>query len=231
MAFGSSERMLAIYRKRNWQQSHGVSEYFFQCHSRNVREIGKQFLQWRRHIHRPSNHSHQVSVVPMSGMAPLAGQLWERVAADYGQAVCRTEDYIHWKYVSHPLAQYDAIQVNDRDGNLRAVGIVRFGRESTRLVDYVGPKPGTAEKASIVSQLLSYGLRSRRIHCITTDAEFKKSLESSGFRRWRAPSSFSVLQHSAAGLTAEDWLIMTGDSDGDLLDAAVAARLSADVSA
>ncbi len=223
MALGSSPRMLAIYRRRNWQRSPWVSEYFFQCHGRNLREFGKEILQWCRQSRHIANHSHRVSVVPVTEVATLAGQLWERVAVDYPNAVCRTEDYIRWKYVSHPLARYEAIRVDDWDGNLRAMGVVRSGRETTRLVDYVGPKCSPAEKDAIVSQLLTYGLRSRRIHCLTTDAEFKRSLESCGFLRWREASSLSVLQRPAADLAPKDWFVMTGDSDGDLLDAAAEA--------
>jgi hypothetical protein len=156
-------------------------------------------------------------------VAKLAGQLWTRVAADYAHAVCRTEDYIRWKYVSHPLAHYEVLRVDDWDGNLRAMGVVRFGRETTRLVDYIGPRRSPAEKHVIVSQLLIYGLRSRRIHCITTDDEFKRSLESHGFLCWREATSFAVLQRPAAEFASEDWFVMTGDSDADLLDAAAEA--------
>jgi hypothetical protein len=161
-----------------------------------------------------------VSVVPVAEVAGLAGQLWERVAAGYQHAVCRTEDYIRWKYARHPLARYAAIRIDDFRGILRALGVVRVGRETTRLVDYIGPKRGAVEKNLIVARLLVCGLGSHRIQCITTDEEFKQSLESFGFRAWPEPTSFTVFQRPAADLEAQDWFVMSGDSDGDLVVAA-----------
>jgi GNAT superfamily N-acetyltransferase len=219
LAFGSSPTAQHIHRKRSWTCPTEVSEHYYQLRGRGPKQLAKKALQaLRREPTECGNYAARVA--PVADVLRTAGDLWEQHAGEYQYAVCRDSEYLEWKYVDHPLARYEAIQVVDRAGLVHAVGIVRVSGQMSRLVDYVGPRHNETAKSALVRRLLLHSQGSSVAHCTTTDEELARVLRSHGFRNHPQPSTLFGFRGKGVSLQGEDWFLTTGDSDGDLLDAA-----------
>lgn len=146
--------------------------------------------------------------------------LWRRAGSSYKKIVARNYDYLHWRYEKHPLAKYQFIHVY-RKNELVAIGIFRKYKSSAKFVDMVAHSSDTKARIALAIGWMELHPNSEVYNCVSTDTLLQKCLLAHGFYKTRDKQWFFVhskIQHDAH--PERDWFIMSGDSDGEFLDAA-----------
>jgi GNAT superfamily N-acetyltransferase len=222
LSLGISDLASPVLVKMGWVQSREVRVFAKVMTTESLGDVALKGGQWIRRIGHSVTGSHQVRYELASRLPSPAeiDKLWARVAASYGKAVCRTGSYMHWRYGMHPLAQYRFLTLTEH-GQLAGIAVVRESGSSLRLVDYVGELDRAAVLGDMIAALEQFFPGAHRILCTASHRAVQAALLGSGFLRIRARPRFyvrSVPSEDHQGETG--WFIMSGDSDGDLLDAA-----------
>ncbi|MFQ5661401.1 MAG: GNAT family N-acetyltransferase [Gammaproteobacteria bacterium] len=223
MALGISDMASPVLLGMGWRKNCEV-ETFHRIQrftgAKSFLIYGMQILnrfKYATHFERNDYYSEYTNSLPDGDLVEL---LWERVANDYNRCVVRNYSYLHWKYECHPLAKYGFITA-ESDGSLMGILVIRVTGLYARIVDYLGPAHDMALKAALLEEYFSVTKHTVTQSCITSDKELKKILLSNGFRKMQGHMRFYI--HSSSrddpDIT-DDWFIMGGDSDGDMLEAA-----------
>ena len=120
----------------------------------------------------------------------------------------------------HPVAQYQFLTLKE-DGRLVGIATLRESGSTLRLVDYVGVLDRPLVLADLIRAMERYFLQAHREVCTTSSPALQAALLGCGFLRTRARPRFYVRSSLESDRNCEaGWFIMSGDSDGDLLEAA-----------
>lgn len=225
MALGISDAGANVHGRVGWTSLPGVPQYSLQRRVRTTKDLAKRAAQVAARLAgavlRLPRPDVQITVQPASLLPPDVDALWHRVESTYGNVVRRDEPYLRWRYVTHPLADYQLIVARGGDV-LQAIGVFWRGEGRSTLVDYIGPAGDIGLKAAVVERFVRESGDADRLTCATSDSGFRRVLLRRGFRTWsNRPLRFHVCcapHIPVAG--GNSWFLMGGDSDGDLLAAA-----------
>ena len=148
--------------------------------------------------------------------------LWATVGNSYNKIVVRNYNYLHWRYEKHPLASYQFIHIF-RKSELVAIGVFRRDKNSTKFVDMVVHSEDTKARLTLITGWLKSHSSSKIYSCISTDKLLQKCLLAHGFHNTRNKQWFfvhSIVQNDVH--PEKNWFIMSGDSDGEFLEASTA---------
>ena len=219
LAFGMSDVSYALFNKHGWQFSADSEEYYFQNRVSNIRDLLKAIRQLPSLARRArTSQLDGIEDVPAGELPRECDALWESVQNGYGRIVVRDYAYLKWKYADHPSGDYRALLARS-DDRLCAVGIYRRGYRRARFVDYLGRAEDADVKSRLIGAFMLKSRRSRFFNIITSDREFKECVRRLGFQLYESRPQFCVRSSLLIERPAERWFLMTGDSDGDSMDA------------
>lgn len=228
MAFGVSDMADRVLKKMGWYQSREIYNFRYSRERDSLRAIGFTVLQYVNRCRGYLNAAVQPNLAVSEYRCQVSAQLpekpevdtlWRSVATGYDKTVDRCYDYLSWKYQRHPLAHYAFVSCY-RAG-LQALLVVRYHGQTLRLIDYIGPKEGTVIKAALLRFCQRHWHHAHNIVTTTSDKELAQQLVDSGFIRLRTtPRFFTFCADTPSQRCADGWLLMAGDSDGELLQAA-----------
>ncbi|MGQ7274718.1 GNAT family N-acetyltransferase [Marinobacter sp. V034] len=225
MSFGVSDQASHVLAKMGWHQSESVYNFRLIREWHSPRMLAFQVLQWANVIRGAlcrRSHSGDYSIDVRSQLPgkKAIDYLWTVSKGGFGKTIARTHEYLDWKYQNHPLAQY-AFVCAWRDGILLGMLIVRYSRGSLRIVDYLGAARDVDLKRALIRKCRYQWRHARHITTATSDEELGQCLLDEGFFRPRSRPRFFVRTRLKDKARWEDnWFIMAGDSDGELLLAA-----------
>ncbi|MEO0344802.1 MAG: GNAT family N-acetyltransferase [Pseudomonadota bacterium] len=229
MALGISDAAASVHKKLGWRPIAGrVFQIMRRNRSRRRRDSALRALQWLNRMVgslRPGvlpGYSVSHGAVSEATLATLA-EIWACSRHTWPAAIDRSYDYLRWRYHAHPTANYSATILRDVSGNGVAALIWRFAEDHAHIVDYVGPSGASAEKRRLVRSVFKVLEGASTIACTTSDPDLRSALFGAGAYTPRSSQiRFSIWQKNEAGphLAERQWLIMGGDSDGELLEAA-----------
>lgn len=227
MAFGISNRAAPVLLKMGWKTSQEVFHYRRFSTSGSFRESvlrGLQLLNRIRGLGVPTVQDIDVEVSDQLPGASAVDALCESVSLQYDKCILRNFAYLNWKYACHPLVPYRFIHLR-RDGCLLAVGVIRKAGERARLVDYLGPIGEVGLKRCLIRAFLKEAKECAHWQCTTSDADLGSALKAEGFFQGRTRPRFFVRSSVPGDEGCQNgWFIMGGDSDGELLTAAMEAN-------
>lgn len=226
LSFGVSPQAAIVLEKMGWTLSPDVSSYRRIVRGASLKERAIRCLQWVNAL--------LVRVSPGSGGSLTwhktlpareeVDQLWQRSEPTYEKVVCRTYEYLDWRYQRHPLARYCFLVERDKGGGLNGIMVFREHDAVARLVDYVGPSGDAAMLKRMMRTARSRFAGARLWLATTSNGTLKRVLSSEGFFPGRSSPGLYVHAEPELSDAAEScergWFVMSGDSDGELLRAA-----------
>jgi len=232
MGFGTGDVAYSLKRDRGWQTSDAIEEYFYTNKAQSFKGVIKQLLQLKnkciaqltrqlRSLRQEQGRSiaTRIDIQPQISL-PEIDALWNNVENGYQRAVVRDGQYINWKYVQHPSGNYNVISLRSEQQELLSALVVRKTPAMAHIVDYVGPAKDIECKKILLDYFLRWSKGSARLHCISSCDEWNQLLRSKGFLKYPKTPRFTVITNwSREPAIADNWFLMTGDSDGDLLNA------------
>ena len=223
-AFGISNLAAPVLLKMGWHSSGEVGVFRKYRSFDSLRKIAIGGLQLANAIggvvERPRGKAQEVILADALPEKRLVDGLWERVGGSYRKIVVRNHDYLHWRYERHPLARYRFAHVY-AGRQLEAIGVYRESGANAQLVDMLCEARDGASRDRLVTAIARLYPDSSRCGCITSDRLLAASLRRHAFFRTREEIRFFVRSARPADSACESgWFIMTGDSDGELLEAA-----------
>ena len=227
LAFGISHMSDPIFHSFGWRLHPRVQLVFFHVAERGVKGAIKNCLTRLASLRTFNRAAVDVELVDEWGDA-LGGELdtlWAECADGYVNAVERDGAYLGWKYFGHPVLHYRGYALRHA-GALRGLMIARYHPDESVIADYCGPANDRDTMLDLVTSTLRdlVARGTARVRCETTHPPLLAALREVGFVGSSYASRFRVHARDAADAVG-DWLVMTGDSDGDML-ARPAARAS-----
>ena len=222
LSLGISDQASALLLKMGWRESREVRVYAKVRTSDSLKDSALNRVQRISQMCHPTpGRDHvQVDITRHLPSAEQIDKLWARVGARYGKAVCRTGRYMHWRFGMHPLAEYQFLTLKE-NGHLVGIAALRESGSTLHLVDYVGVLERPPVLAALLIAMERCFPRAHREVCTTSSPELQAALRGCGFLRTRAKPRFYVRSSLESHRNCEaGWFIMSGDSDGELLDAA-----------
>lgn len=220
LGFGISDMNDSILEKSAWLLDEHMATLFFHADEPGVKGLGKNLLSRGARLlgaHK-RNGSASLRVEPDVAADELDAT-WQGVRGHYESAVERSGAYLTWRYRDSPVNRYRWLTAR-RGGELAALFVTRHHPVESVIADYLGPADDPALLAGLcdaaVADLVASG--TRRIRCETNHPAVKQALAAVGFlpSRWvgrfRVRCNLPPLAAATGG-----WLVMTGDSDNDLL--------------
>jgi GNAT superfamily N-acetyltransferase len=222
LSLGISDLASPLLLKMGWRENRDVRVYTRIRKPGSLKGIAQQTAQWISRVAHPSHGQNEVRV-ELAGHLPSPDEidmLWGRVGTSYGRAVCRTGRYLHWRYGMHPLARYQFLRLEE-DGKLIGIAVLRESGTTLHLVDYLGVLDRPSALAELLLAMERLFPDSRRQLCLTSNRDLQAALLAGGFLKRRGRPRFYVRSRlDEDGDSEVGWFVMSGDSDGDLLDAA-----------
>ena len=216
------------YEKHGWFAYDRISEFYYVLSANSPLEYIKLLNQTLLRIkgyfqHHKVAPNYKYELAPASEVIEELAAKWKHYREQYTNAVERSSEYLNWRYVSHPTAEYRAVVTRDREDNkLHSAVLYRLGK-NLRLVDYIGPNDDIGTKIEMVKCLLTFATSAeskvKMLGCITSHRGLAQALSICGFRR--VPSTIAVLMKCNLEKYSElnhsqlsnDWFFMGGDSD------------------
>lgn len=226
MAFGVSDQADKVLSHLGWVRPNGVYNYRLGRELGSLRALALQGLQWLNRLLgwlTPRVYNGRLSVQECLPDPAEVNALWASVAPDYDCVVTRDYAYLDWRYQKHPRAHYGYVIARSGD-LLEGILIVRYGGGSLKLVDYCGPAHNAGLKRALIRFCRRQWRHADVFSMTTSDMEMGQSAAREGFFRARSQPRFFMRvvpgSRSQVPLDNPHWFIMTGDSDGELLQAA-----------
>lgn len=220
LGFGISDTSDPIFEKSGWLLDEQMATFFFHVNEPGVKGLGKNLLSRGARLlgaHKRGDGT-PLCVEPALAADELDGT-WQRVSGHYESAVERSSAYLNWRYRDSPVNRYRWVTAR-RGGELAALLVTRHHPVESVIADYLGPADDPAHLAGLcdaaVADLVASG--THRIRCETNHPAIKQALAAVGFLPSRWVGRFRVRCNLPPLTTATSgWLVMTGDSDNDLL--------------
>ncbi len=220
LGYGISDMSDPIFEKQQWRLHPGLELVFFHVAEPGIRGKLKNAASRVASLRsaRMRDEGSELWEALSDDQVAALDELWIRCRDDFPSAVQRDGAYLRWKYFEHPFYRYRAY-VTRTDGRLAAALFVRHDPNESVIVDYSGPADAegeiTALAADIVRDLEDLG--TTRIKCESTHKPLINALKRVGFIGSPHASRFRVRTHDDSRDPFHGWLLMPGDSDGDLL--------------
>ena len=222
LSLGISDQASSLLLKMGWRESREVRTFAKVRTPESLKGSALKRVQWISQVCHPTPGRDQVQA-DLTRCLPSAEQidkLWARVGASYGKAACRTGRYMHWRFGMHPLTQYHFLTLKE-DGRLVGIAALRESGSTLNLIDYVGALDRPPVLASLLMAMERCFPQAHREVCTTSSPILQAALLGCGFLRTRARPRFYVQSSMESDRNCEaGWFIMSGDSDGKLLEAA-----------
>ena len=222
LGFGTSDMAYPLKMKRSWAASKQIEEYFFHQKFTNVKSLIKYSLQFFKRLanYRSLSHPDWIVTITDSLNAGEVDELWNRVHQQYRRLVVRDSRYLIWKYQQHPAGCYRFILLHNASKELQAVVVFRNNAYQARLVDYLGPAKALMMKRYLLRVLQRQCIDAASMNCATSCPDWQLALVQEGYLRYkRRPRFTAYIRGMQSTEAADHWFVMTGDSDGDLIDA------------
>ncbi|GFE00188.1 hypothetical protein KUL156_27800 [Alteromonas sp. KUL156] len=228
MSMGISDTAYHVLQQQGWKEDDcSKFEHFIKHRKRGDSSFKKKLKLLVQESIKRLNQNQIKPVAPegnfkISGVLPsavLVDRLWEEVKYGYDKIVAKNHAYLHWKYECHPTAgaHYKYLTVYSHT-KLISLYVYRHVNDQIKIVEYLGPKTALTTKAACFNFLLGeYSYCDLTIS--TNDNEFKTVASALGFLKIGSPQRF-VAYNSKDDSAPEGWYLMSGDSDGELLEAA-----------
>lgn len=226
LAFGVSDQADKVLSHLGWMQPNDVFSYRYGRERRSFRGLALQGMQWFNRVmgwFAPSTYGGRLTVQAGLPARDEVDKLWAMVGPEYECVVARDYRYLDWRYQQHPYARYCFV-VARSNGQLEAIMVVRYSQGVLKLVDYCGPVHDAAVKRALIRRCRRQWRHAELFSVTTSDLELGQCAMREGFFRARSqPRFFMRLVPGKNGQLCPEnphWFIMTGDSDGELLQAA-----------
>jgi Acetyltransferase (GNAT) domain len=220
MALGISNMASHVLLRMGWKPNEEVKGFRIIIRVRNFKTMLLYVIQRLNIIInlQPVN-STKFNIAYVSDLPDrkLIDDLWGMVSKDYDNIVVRDYSYLYWRYEKHPLANYKYILAK-RGNDIKGLIVVRVVDRYGVLVDYVGPRFDFDLKYAVLIKLLKICKNKEYLNCITSDDEWKSVLLATGFYCQRSEQRFYVYSKlNPEPDIINNWFIMGGDSDGEML--------------
>ncbi|MDX1823270.1 MAG: GNAT family N-acetyltransferase [Thiohalomonadales bacterium] len=226
LAFGVSDQADKVLSHLGWHHPNNVYNYRLSREWGSLRSLALRGLQRFNRILGWFNTRLYRGSVSVQERLPAREEvdcLWASVAPDYEGVITRDYAYLDWRYQLHPRARYGFLVARSETG-LEGILIVRYTQGSLKLVDYCGPAHHAALKRALIRRCRRHWRHAEQFSLTTSDLEMGQCALREGFFRARSqPRFFMRVVPGSQGTISRDgphWFIMTGDSDGELLQAA-----------
>jgi GNAT superfamily N-acetyltransferase len=222
LGFGTSDMAYPLKMKRSWAAGKQIEEYFFQKKITDFKSLIKCSFQLFKRLANHSSLSHPDWIVRITDSlnADEVDELWNRVHRQYRRLVVRDSRYLIWKYQQHPAGCYRFILLYNALKELQAVVVFRDNKYQARLVDYLGPAKALTMKRHLVRILHGQCVDAASLSCATSCPDWQLALAQEGYMRYKKRPRFTAYIRDMQSTEAADhWFVMTGDSDGDSIDA------------
>lgn len=226
LSFGVSPTAAIVLEKMGWSKSPEVWSFRRIITASSFKDRAIQCLQsmMKLAFRIPLDLSLNFTFQSELPNAREVNALWQEAAPTYRKIVCRTYDYLNWRYQKHPLASYEFLVARDESGKLQGMLVLREHEGVVRVVDYIGcsDRPSMLKSMMKAAVLRYDGVRLWL--AVTSDPALKRVFLSEGFFLTRSTPKLYV--HSPRGLGGVKdagelgWFVMGGDSDGEFLSAA-----------
>lgn len=226
LAFGVSDQADRVLSHLGWSQPTEVNSYRMTRQWHSLRDLALRMLQWSNRVlgwFSPSVYRGTLTVQEHLPKSNEVNALWQSVEADYEAIVSRNYRFLDWRYQRHPFARYAFVTAH-RASQLQGLMVVRYCQGGLKIVDYCGPAHNVALKRAFVKFCRRHWRHAEQFSLTTSDTELGQSATREGFFKARSLPRFFM--RMAPGKEMQDcperphWFIMTGDSDGELLQAA-----------
>lgn len=222
-SLGISDQAVRVLEKMGWKAGTSVIAYRKRNHSggikgqiiRLIQRLNQTFTTWLQVS--PSSSSFEFSLSSHLPEKELINELSEKCTATYEKTIKRDYNYLNWRYQLHPLASYDFICIWN-GAQLMGLGILRSTDKQSTLVDYLGPKNSPSVKLKLIEAWQNYYPEVEAMNCTSSDIEIGMALKQFGFR---AAQKQRFYVYGTCDDCAKNWFIMGGDSDGEILQAAM----------
>jgi GNAT superfamily N-acetyltransferase len=214
-ALGTSETAAAVLNKSGWKP------------------FNKVYLYIRKQQTKPvANNSIETVLTTKLPEATITNALWERSKGSYKNIVTRDHNYLHWRYAQSPIARYQYIECYQ---HRQLIGLAVFHQNTDRisLVDYLGPRERENDKQSIILKLHEIAKPlGIQVQCTTSDSVWQSLLLNENFEQSAKPVNCFIYSEQVEQVNSicEDFYIMSGDCDGDILGSSIAQAKEADKS-
>ena len=223
MAKGTSQSAAQVLPRCGWVEGQGPRQFVLFMRPLDLRYRIVALLQGIARIgfRVAAPKGSAGTTIERSEQLPPAGELdelWTEYAAGYAKTVIRDSAYVTWRYHDGPCSGYRYYAARHA-GRLRALLVVREDGEGTRIVDYVGPARALELKYALVDAVRNDSHGQERLNLVTTDREFQTVFRRLGAwpTRGGATGFFVRDPGGTVARPAEDWFLMDGDSDGEML--------------
>jgi hypothetical protein len=219
LGLGISDTLAHLLIKRGFKINTDIEQYFCIKKPFTIRDFLKIIIQRIyiiKNIYKsPIRKNLKADTLDLSNIYDEIEILWKKVEDRYTKIVKRNYSYIKWKYGSHPFKKYQCICIQNNK-EIVGIGIFRTDRDMSRLVDYIGPLEDIQIKNLIIKTFKKQCKHSHLLECTCTDNELKKSLEQSGFRKFKLRPRFFIFSNIENDQDTENnWFVMGGDCDND----------------
>lgn len=219
LGFGISDMSDPIFAKLQWELHTGLRLVRFHVGEPGLKGVAKNLRTRLAQLRGLGSRSPGIEVTSHNeDFGADVEELWQRAAPTYFSCVARDAAYLTWKYRRHPLHRYEWFAA--RSGReLRGLVVVRHSAESSVLVDYCGASNDVDAMCALVKgatrSLAARG--TQRVQCETSHGPLLNALERCGYTTARGNSRFRVRTNRPGDdRQIQDWLVMPGDSDGDI---------------
>ncbi|HEY1815510.1 MAG TPA: GNAT family N-acetyltransferase [Kofleriaceae bacterium] len=219
LGYGISAMSDPIFEKQGWRLHPAIEIVFFHVAERGLYGTFKNAVSRLASLRGVRSRGADCEI--WDALTPQRegelDELWARSAGGFPSAVQRDGAYLRWKYFEHPVHRYRVYALRS-GAQLSAIMIVRLDPDETVIADYAGPADDERAIASLAAEVVRdvSALGTARIKCESTHRPLLGALRCVGFVGSQYASRFRV-RADAAGDPLDGWLLMSGDSDGDLL--------------
>lgn len=192
--------------------------------SRTLGRLAKKPVEWwlrRRLLPEPSGH--RLVMKAVESFDGSFDDLWSRVGTSHGLAVCRTAEYLEWRFANSPLGPFDIYGLYDDDRLAAYFVVTTLQREGVRsgcIADILCEDPTAARVALHRATDVLDQTGAHVVECLATGDTYREALLETGFVE--RPSSTSLLYRVndadrsgalAAGDRLSAWHVTYADSD------------------
>ena len=231
LGYGISNMSNPILEKLGWESSTELRGLFHHVHEHGALGLvrnARTALDKLTHAglgRRDRLAAVDVTIDEACTFGPEVDALWHESAPTYASVVERDAAYLTWRYARHPRLRYVVYRAHRPHlggARLAALLIARPDPIESVIADYCGPADCADEKDALVeAAVFDLGHRgTTRIRGESTDGPFLESLRRAGFHETDGRFRFRV---GPRGRKAAGWMLMTGDSDNDLVSLGPAA--------
>ncbi|MBV8757235.1 MAG: GNAT family N-acetyltransferase [Deltaproteobacteria bacterium] len=220
LGYGISDMSDPIFEKFQWTKHSDIELVFCHLAETGLRGKIKNAVSRVAALRSVRLHGADYDVIETASpeFVSQVDELWARSADGYLSTVARDGAYVRWKYFEHPFYRYTAYAMRS-GADLKATLIVRHDPVEAVIVDYVGPASDEDAIASLAVEVArdAADRDTTRIKCESTHKPLISALKRVGFIGSPYASRFRVRDNSEDVDALAGWLLMPGDSDGDLL--------------